>query len=353
MPKDRKVQNNLKQSKKIINSLKALEEEILEEENGEFEETVEEIPNFEIDKEEIENEEVSDITLDPEEEKKIQQFMFGNIGDLLVSNFKQVEPKHEIKGVSQKVSKAYKKLGTLLTDYSGGSLPKAFTIVPKLTNWQDILAIMNPSKWSNATFVAAVRIFSNSPHALQFYNLVLLPKIRNQIIEDKKLQFHVYFALKKSLWKPEAFFKGLIIPLCESGTCTTREAIIISSVIAKAHIPVLHSAAALLKLAQLPYSGTTSYFMKTIIEKKYALPTKAVDALVEHFLRFMNEDNELPSIWHQTLFSFVSIYKNEFGKSLTGKFLALITKHRNKHFYGEIKRELLAKNTVDYNMEII
>lgn len=37
--------------------------------------------------------------------------------------------------------------------------------------------------------------------------------------------------------------------------CTLREAIIISSVLARTSIPVLHSSAAMLKIAEMNYSG--------------------------------------------------------------------------------------------------
>lgn len=44
--------------------------------------------------------------------------------------------------------------------------------------------------------------------AQRFYNLVLLPRIRDDIAEYKKLNFHLYSALKKALFKPGAWFKG-------------------------------------------------------------------------------------------------------------------------------------------------
>lgn len=62
-------------------------------------------------------------------------------------------------------------------------------------------------------------------------------------------------ALKKALYKPAAFFKGILFPLCESGNCTLKEAAIVGSVIAKVSIPVLHSSAALLRLAEMDYTG--------------------------------------------------------------------------------------------------
>lgn len=44
--------------------------------------------------------------------------------------------------------------------------------------------------------------------AQRFYNLVLLPRVRDDISEYKRLNFHLYMALKKALFKPAAWFKG-------------------------------------------------------------------------------------------------------------------------------------------------
>lgn len=55
---------------------------------------------------------------------------------------------------------------------------------------------------------------------------------QRDIKDNNKLNFHLYLALKRALYKPSAFFKGLLLPLCES-QCTVREALIISSVLQK------------------------------------------------------------------------------------------------------------------------
>lgn len=68
--------------------------------------------------------------------------------------------------------------------------------------------------------------------------------------------------------------QGLLLPLCVSRSCTLREAVIFSSVLTRSSLPVLHSAAALLRLAQLEYAGTTSFFIRVLLDKKYALPYK-------------------------------------------------------------------------------
>lgn len=56
--------------------------------------------------------------------------------------------------------------------------------------------------------------------AQRFYNLVLLPRVRDDIAEYKKLNFHLYSALKKALFKPGAWFKGDMTPHIHLTTST-------------------------------------------------------------------------------------------------------------------------------------
>lgn len=93
------------------------------------------------------------------------------------------------------------------------------------------------------------------------------------------------------------------------GTCTVREAVIFSSILKKKSLPIHHSAAALLCLAEMEYSGTTSFFIKTLIDKNYTLPFKALDGMVEHFMRFEFEKKTIPIIWFQSFLAFVQHYK--------------------------------------------
>ena len=50
---------------------------------------------------------------------------------------------------------------------------------------------------------------------------------------------------------------------------------------------MLHSAAAILKMAEMDYNGANSIFMKTLLDKKYALPYRVIDAVVFHFLGYV------------------------------------------------------------------
>lgn len=64
----------------------------------------------------------------------------------------------------------------------------------------------------------ATRIFASNlkeKMAQRFYNLVLLPRVRDDLAEYKRLNFHLYQALRKALFKPGAFMKGILLPLLE------------------------------------------------------------------------------------------------------------------------------------------
>ncbi|CAD6984422.1 unnamed protein product, partial [Tilletia controversa] len=178
-----------------------------------------------------------------------------------------------------------------------------------------------PETWTPHATLAATKIFVSNLKASQtqkFFDLVLLDKFRNEIRDEGKTSYQIYEALKKGLYKPAAFFKGLLFPLCESGTLTLKEAAIVASVLTKVSIPVLHSAAALLRLAEMEYTGPTSLLIRVLLDKKYALPYKVVDALVFHFLKFSQEgsgvegdrsgvagvgagERRMPVLWHQSL----------------------------------------------------
>lgn len=246
--------------------------------------------------------------------------------------------------MDEKVVSVFKGVGKILSKYRSGKLPKAFKVIPSLSNWEEILYLTEPDKWTAAAMFQATRIFSSNltaSKAQRFYNLVLLPRVRDDISEYKRLNFHLYMALKKSLFKPAAFFKGILLPICESGTCTLREALIISSVLAKTSIPMLHSSAAILKIAEMDYSGGNSIFLRTLLDKKYALPYRVIDAVVFHFLGFANDPRDLPVLWHQSLLTFVQRYKEDISVEQKEALIELLRSKFHHEITPEVRREIL------------
>ncbi|XP_057947794.1 bystin [Malania oleifera] len=261
--------------------------------------------------------------------------------DAQVSSEKRPLPK-----LDSTIIDLYKGVGKLLSRYTAGKMPKAIKHIPSLQLWEEVLYITEPENWSPNAMYQVTRIFASNlgaAKATRFYKLVLLPRVREDIRKNKRLHFALYQALKKSLYKPAAFFKGILFPLCESGTCTLREAVIIGSIIQKVSIPVIHSGVALLKLAEMEYCGTTSYFIKLILEKKYALVIRVVRAIIAHFMRFLEDSRIMPVIWHQSLLVFVQRYKDALSKEDKDNLKILIGKQRHKLVTPEILRELAEK----------
>lgn len=250
--------------------------------------------------------------------------------------------------LSPKVVEVYTAVGKMLAHYKSGKLPKALKMLPHLKNWEDVLWLTRPDTWSPSAIFACTRIFSsnlNVKMAQRFYNLVLLESCRDDIAENKKLNYHLYMALKKALFKPAAFYKGILLPLCASRTCTLREATIFGSVIAKVSVPPIHSAAALMKLTQMPYSGSTSMLIRILLSKKYALPRRVIGALVDHFYSFVNEKRELPVVWHQALLVFAQRYKLELDDTQRNTLRDLLRVQNHHLITAEVRRELFGRES--------
>ena len=248
----------------------------------------------------------------------------------------------ELEEMPAKVVEVYTDIGKILSRYTSGKLPKAFKVIPSLSNWEEVLYLTRPDMWTPQAMFAATRIFAsnlNPKMAQRFYNLVLLDAVRADIQSSKKLNYHYYMALKKSVYKPAAFFKGILLPLCREN-CTLREAAIVASVLQRVTIPVLHSAVAIHKLAQMEYSGASSIFIKTLLNKKYSLPAPVIGSLVRHFAGFINDGREMPVLWHQSLLVFVQRYKNEVQDEARNSLRLAMKKHFHPKITPEIRREL-------------
>lgn len=271
--------------------------------------------------------------------------------------------------LTPKVILAYEKIGQILSTYTHGKLPKLFKILPSLKNWQDVLYVTNPNSWTpHATYEATKLFVSNlsSNEATVFIETILLPRFRDSIenSDDHSLNYHIYRALKKSLYKPGAFFKGFLLPLVD-GYCSVREATIAASVLTKVSVPVLHSSVALTQLLTRDFNPATTVFIRVLIEKKYALPYQTLDELVFYFMRFRNatinqDENmenmdidqekttkvnngpQLPVVWHKAFLSFATRYKNDLTDDQKDFLLETVRQRFHPLIGPEIRRELLS-----------
>ena len=259
------------------------------------------------------------------------------------SNLK--EKLKDTSSLDPKVTEVYSNIGKVLKCFRSGKIPKAFKIIPGLEHWEKILDLTKPEEWSPQAMYQAVKIFVSSMGSKQaqiFVSDYLLPAVRANLETHKKLNHHYYASLQKAMYKPAAWIKGVLLNICSAGDCTLKEAAIIGSVMAKMSIPVLHASVALIKLAEMEYYPPTSYFIKVLLSKNYSLPSRVIDSVAEHFLKFCMDERAMPVLWHQCLLTFVSLYgktartKHDFKELLKSHCHSAITQEIRNKLYGDV-----------------
>ena len=249
--------------------------------------------------------------------------------------------------INQKIVDAYKLVGEVLRTYTSGKLPKAFNILSSTEDWEDLVNITEPYNWTPQAMYEAVVQFSSGEVLMSyiFYEKYLVPAIRSDIKKNKKLNIHYYNCLKRALFKPSAFFKGIILPM--SKTLSAKEASIIGSILRKCSIPNNHASAAIIKLIQICQNDKNGisvgalFFMRLLLVKKYAFPTEVKDKLVNFFLGYYDFDKDkLPVLWHQALLCFIQHYKLDLTEIEKSKLKDLNNKVGHHIISSEISKEL-------------
>lgn len=167
-----------------------------------------------------------------------------------------------------------------------------------------------------------------------------MESVRKNFDETKNVNVHYFQALKKAIYKPAAFFKGIIFPLVNDEHTTLKEASVYCSVLSNTSIPSLHAAAALMKISSGPYSGPKFMFIRSLLDKKFALPTRSITSIFDYFCSFSNSSDALPVLWHQALLVFVQRYKSEFDDSRKRSLRNLVSKQNHASISPEIIREI-------------
>uniref|UniRef100_A0A3B0MYZ6 Bystin, putative n=1 Tax=Theileria annulata TaxID=5874 RepID=A0A3B0MYZ6_THEAN len=256
--------------------------------------------------------------------------------------------------VMDKLRPVYNEIGIYLSRYKSGGLPKAFKVLPKMTNWSEIIQLTNPQNWTPNAMYEVTRLFSsnmNESNAEIFYLYILLPAVRENLASNKTLNHHYYESLMKAMFKPTAWFKGILLPLVQEG-CTYREGAIIGSVLKKISIPVFHVSAFIIQICQYPkWFGSTSFILTILFQKKYKLPIKVIGQCLQYFYKFVNYPDHLPVIWHQSLYLFLYNYQHMLNEDEYKLLRELLGKHKHPQI-GPAIEKLLSCTIQDVDMKL-
>ena len=80
--------------------------------------------------------------------------------------------------------------------------------------------------------------------------------------------------------------------------------------------------------------------MTSLINKKFSLPFSVVKTLVDHYYSFVEDERELPLVWHRGLLVFIQRYKGQLGTEGIGKMRHLLKVHFHEGIGSEVRREL-------------
>ncbi|KRX23267.1 Sodium-dependent acetylcholine transporter, partial [Trichinella nelsoni] len=90
-----------------------------------------------------------------------------------------------VRDMDDRLVDMYRKVGKVLSIYRSGSIPKAFKIIPRLPNWEQVLYLTEPDRWTAAAMYQATRLFSsNMPATEKEYSLAISYFLK--ILMDKK-----------------------------------------------------------------------------------------------------------------------------------------------------------------------
>lgn len=241
------------------------------------------------------------------------------------SRKKAEEEKREM--FSERTLKVYEEVGLFMSKYRSGKIPRVLRIVPSLKNWLDVLWLTKPEKWTPHGLNAVTPIFVHNlkeAEAQSFMRYVVLPAVQKSIDDTDRLNVHLYEALRRCLYKPAAFFKGIFFPMILQEDCTYKQASILCSVVSKESFPALHAAAVLVKLTHVqPHTNKIDYAIIKLLNKKHDLPVPAVKALKQYFNNYVKEDSTQSVIFHQSLLVFIQRWKSKYSDTREPQFLLI------------------------------
>ncbi|THD20809.1 hypothetical protein D915_008470 [Fasciola hepatica] len=116
-----------------------------------------------------------------------------------------------------------------------------------------------------------------------FYGNYLLPKVKQDIEENRRLCVQLFEALIASMFRPEEFVSGVFLPWIQSEMSKT-EGVILAHLIRKATLKARFASVALALTMEEEFSIPRSMVIETLLTKRYHMPEAALKRVTQYFL---------------------------------------------------------------------
>jgi len=114
-------------------------------------------------------------------------------------------------------------------------------ILPTIPGWEELLQYLAPDQWTPNACFAVTKIFSSAKPSIaqRWMELVMLDRVRDDIYENKKLNVHLWAALKKSYVVPPPTISHCMRTNldrdCTNHRLSSRDSSSLSSILVLAH----------------------------------------------------------------------------------------------------------------------
>ncbi|KAF5401621.1 Essential nuclear protein 1 [Paragonimus heterotremus] len=271
---------------------------------------------------------------------EVSQFSGSVPGDL--EDFKGVDDLEEL---PEELLSHLRLLMDVLKHYRSGPLPKTVKMLPHLPAWEGLLGLLKPLEWTVHAYPRIVKIFASKGHepALHFYENYLLPKVKQDIEENRRLCVQLFEALIASMFRPEEFVSGVFLPWIQSEMSKT-EGVILAHLIKKATLKARFAAVALALSLEEEFSIPRSMVIEALLSKHYHMPEAALERVLQYFLSFdkdcsvyFTHENRMPVTWFRSLLLFLESYRNYVKPEERTKLVKLCRQHEHPQITGEIR----------------
>lgn len=247
------------------------------------------------------------------------------------------------------VEKCYKIIGEQLAIYTSGKIHSAFIILTRSPKWHEYILLTKPENWSKYATFEATKIFSTGlkmTEVPKFYEFILLPKILKHIEQHKKLDGILYQSLIKALYKPIAWFKGILFPLIQK-ECSNKVMVIVGSIIKRMSINVKYVMMGIRLMFTLKEENSVFfYFLCIFLDKKYKFTKEFIIDCINYFLKFSTCKKALPLMWHKSLHFLVLNYKDLINDEHRKSLQDLVTKKHHHKISVEILKNLFSTSVI-------
>ncbi|KER27161.1 hypothetical protein T265_13857, partial [Opisthorchis viverrini] len=206
--------------------------------------------------------------------------------------------------------------------------------------------------WMSSRSLSMIDARKAIPAGNDFYENYLLPKVKQDIEENRRLSVHMFEALIASMFRAEEFVSGVFLPWIQSDMSKT-EGVILAHLIKKATLKSRFAAVALALTLEEDFSIPRSLVIEALLSKRYNMPEAALSRVIQYFLSFdkdctayYSDENRMPVTWFRTLLLFLEFYRHCVRPDDRTSLIKLCRRHEHPQVTAEIRALLsLVPNT--------